>query len=322
MNRELSTFSIPATVRAAAKMLFVSLCGAFALLSPHSAFGMPDYQGSWYYTCPLDSIMGPVDVAVTSNGDVLVCQRVFRAERFTATGGCISHWTVSLNPTRLLAVDELPGGGTVVLDGEARKLHTFDVNGTPLATWGDFGDGVGRMIAPTSVRVSPSGQLFVPDYERGVVLVFSAAGVFLREWRTHTLPGEIAFDDSSQVYLASPTSGQMEVCSEDGTLLRRLSSQTPIASPQGLAFSPDGRLYVSDALTGTVTVMTRTGGFIERFGAYGSGPGEFNGVGRLACDQLGNLYVADEGNYRICKFGPGPSPSTRRSWGQLKVMHR
>jgi DNA-binding beta-propeller fold protein YncE len=268
--------------------------------------------------------MGPIDVAVSTSGDVLVCQRVFRAERFSATGGCISHVRVSSNPTQLLGIAGTPGNGSVVLDWQARKLHTYAADGAPLATWGTFGVGYGQLYEPSGVVVNPSGELLVSDAGSYKVLVFDLSGNFLREWPTPIKPGKIAVDDSGYVYVATSTMGTVAMCRDGGDLVRYIG--TPggnpgqLTLPMGMAISPDGRVYVSDGIFSMISVFTRQGVFIERFG--GQGAGQLSNPSRMAFDSVGNLYVVDEDNRRICKFGPGPSPSTRRSWGQLKVMYR
>lgn len=164
------------------------------------------------------------------------------------------------------------------------------------------------------------------DYGRQRVLVFTTSGQFVREWTPPVIPNALAIDDSGYVYVASSFTGQVAMCREDGTLVRYIARQgtSPgrVSAPSGIAVSADGLIYVSDYAINMISIFTRAGLYLERFGGDGGGPGQFNGVGAMDFDSLGNLYVVDENNLRICKFGPGPSPSTRRSWGQLKVMHR
>ena len=39
--------------------------------------------------------------------------------------------------------------------------------------------------------------------------------------------------------------------------------------------------------------------FISQFGIQGTGNGQFNGIGQIAFDSLGNTYVIDGSNYRV-----------------------
>lgn len=304
-------------------LALMSLCLAAAVTPAQSA---PEFQGEWHSTCPLDSTMWPVDVSVTPTDEVVVCQHIARGERFAGTGACLSHWYIRQDDSPLFSIAVTPNGGTVVLAGAARKLSTFDAAGAPLATWGTFGVGAGQLEYPAGVEVSLGGEILVGDYGRQRVLVFTTAGQFVREWIPPVIPNVLAADDSGYIYVASSLTGQVAMCREDGTFVRHIARQgtSPgrVSAPSGIAVSADGLIYVSDYANNMISIFTRAGVFLERFGGDGGGPGLFNGVGGMDFDSLGNLYVVDENNLRICKFGPGPSPSTRRSWGQLKVMHR
>ncbi len=302
------------------------LCAIIRLLTPHYADAAPQYQGSWYTSCPLDSAIGPVDVAVSATGEVLVLERVKRAHRFTGTGACISNWYVSLDPSQLSGIAPTPSGGSVVVDFGTRKIRTFAPNGDPITSWGTFGNGIGQLNLPGEPAISQSGELFVPDPGRGKILVFTLAGTFLREWVPTVRATHIAFDDSGYVFLANGSLGGVAMYTSDGEFIRTIAPPGTllgqVENPNGVAASPDGLVYISDVGNNTISIFTRTGTFIERFGGPGSGDGQFNAVSRLACDQQGNLYVVDQFNLRICKFGPGPSPSIKKSWGQVKAQYR
>lgn len=302
------------------------LCAMVRLLAPHYVYAAPQYQGSWYTSCPLDSAIGPVDVELSASGEVLVLERVKRAHRFTGTGACISNWYVSLDPSQLSGIAPTPSGGSVVVDFGTRKIRTFAPNGDPITSWGTFGNGIGQLNLPGEPAVNPNGDLLVPDVGRARVLVFTLSGTLLREWSPTVTPGRIALDDSGYVYLANPSFGTAGMFTPDGEFIRSIGTPGTLPgqheNPNGIAVSPDGLVYISDVGNNTISIFTRTGTFIERFGGPGSGVGQFDGIGRLACDQQGNLYVVDENNFRICKFGPGPSPSIKKSWGQVKAQYK
>jgi hypothetical protein len=52
----------------------------------------------------------------------------------------------------------------------------------------------------------------------------------------------------------------------------------------------------------TVALATPAPAFTARWGATGSGDGEFNAVSHVAADRFGNLYTADAMNHRVQKF--------------------
>ncbi len=59
---------------------------------------------------------------------------------------------------------------------------------------------------------------------------------------------------------------------------------------------------MADVNNNRIQVFTATGGFITKFGSFGSGDGQFGGTSELAIGGSCTLYVADLGNDRIQKF--------------------
>ena len=85
-----------------------------------------------------------------------------------------------------------------------------------------------------------------------------------------------------------------------------------------------------DISNNRVQVFTANGGFLFKFGALGTGNGEFNHPSGVATDCTGNVYVTDYGNNRVEKFGnPAaqppcvvPRPSNALSFGKLKLNRK
>ena len=89
-----------------------------------------------------------------------------------------------------------------------------------------------------------------------------------------------------------------------------------LLSPAGPGFSgpvsvttgPDGMLYVANRANPNqpdgvrITRCTKDGEFIDQFGSWGEGPGEFIWVTAIAFSPQGELYLADENNHRISVF--------------------
>jgi DNA-binding beta-propeller fold protein YncE len=88
---------------------------------------------------------------------------------------------------------------------------------------------------------------------------------------------------------------------------RRLGTMAASAlAAMGIAASRSGLVYVSD--TGRildhdrVKVYANNGSPQGQFGTRGTGDGQFPGVRGIAVDSLGNISVADRGNWRIVTF--------------------
>ena len=98
---------------------------------------------------------------------------------------------------------------------------------------------------------------------------------------------------------------------------------TPLDGPTEMAVDPDGNLWVVDGNHSRFQIFAPDGTFRESWGTAGSGDGQFNfteadqprtnPAGDIAFDPEGNFYVADTGNFRIEKFGPGRA--FLRAWG-------
>lgn len=78
-------------------------------------------------------------------------------------------------------------------------------------------------------------------------------------------------------------------------------------SPRGMAFGPDGSLYVVDMRNARVQQFAADGTFVRQFGSLGHGDGQFwreasRGPTGIAVGPDGSVYVADTWNYRIQKF--------------------
>ncbi len=78
-------------------------------------------------------------------------------------------------------------------------------------------------------------------------------------------------------------------------------------SPRGLAFGPDGSLYVVDMRNARVEQFAADGTFIRQFGSLGHNDGQLwresnRGPTGIAVGADGAVYVADTWNYRVQKF--------------------
>jgi hypothetical protein len=73
----------------------------------------------------------------------------------------------------------------------------------------------------------------------------------------------------------------------------------------GLATTRGGNLYVADTDNNRVQVFTAKGGFVDKFGAIGSGNGQFMSSQDVAISPDGSVFVADYRNDRVQKFSAG-----------------
>ena len=70
----------------------------------------------------------------------------------------------------------------------------------------------------------------------------------------------------------------------------------------GIALDSEGNVYVGDEWFNQISMFTKDGEWIGRWGRSGSGDGEVDGPWGLAFDKGDYLYVVDSKNHRIQKF--------------------
>ena len=93
----------------------------------------------------------------------------------------------------------------------------------------------------------------------------------------------------------------------------------------GIAIDIEDKVYVTDCDRNRVQVFTSEGGFITKWGSFGTGPGEFDCPTGIVVDVLGAVYVVDSGNHRVQKFtfpvSGVPVPVLATTWGKLKSQY-
>ncbi|MBL8993168.1 MAG: hypothetical protein JNM63_07495 [Spirochaetia bacterium] len=119
---------------------------------------------------------------------------------------------------------------------------------------------------PTSVRMDFNGNMAVVDSANSRVVILNPL--------TGTVVNQIAGGGSSANIL------QMN-------------------RPMDVATNTKQQYFVTDFLNNRVVRFDANCAFLESFGSFGSGAGQFNGPVGIAIDQYDTIYVADQANGRI-----------------------
>ena len=170
---------------------------------------------------------------------------------------------------------------------------------------------------PLGVASTPSGdRVYVTESDGPrTVVVFDRSGKKVGTLRPPTSTGPahtpvyVAISPVNQdVYVSDRATSAVYVYSSKGTYLRTFAPKGAAAknwAPLGLAFSPDGNLYVTDvgAPAHRLLVLS-TDGTLER--AIGV-PEHLTFPNGVAVDKRGNVFLSDSNNGRLLVFGPAGS---------------
>ena len=186
-------------------------------------------------------LQSPMSVAITTNGLLYVAHNngvdVMRYDgAFVRRIGCGTlkePWDVSVHQ-----------GDVFVADTGNHRVAVFSQDGNLIRTIGSQGTGPGQFKYPTSVAISPDGELYVSDYSNGRVQVLTPQGAYIREFGKGQLNTQhkLLFSGDKHVLVADQGNNRVAVFNQNGALVLSL----PCAKcPIGLAVGQKGDLLVA-----------------------------------------------------------------------------
>jgi sugar lactone lactonase YvrE len=235
-----------------------------------------------------------------------------------------------------------PSGGIVVADTFNHRILRVTPEGavTTLAGWddGDADDVATRAMLsrPKDVALGSDGAIWIADTQNNKIRKLTPGGEVVTvagstgglqdgpgaQARFYT-PHGLAVGADGAVYVADGDNHAIRKIVEGpvGASVSTLAggiegpadgtgAEAQFAYPTGLAFGPDGALYVADRYNHRIRRVT-TGGVVTTFA--GSTPGSVDGRGteaafneptRLAFDASGFLWVVDAGSHRVRRISP------------------
>jgi sugar lactone lactonase YvrE len=167
-------------------------------------------------------------------------------------------------PRDVLLLDD---GRLLVTDTGNHRLQLLDTNGEFIRVVGGFGNGLGQFNEPVGLAQGPDGSIYVADTWNGRIQRFSMPDLIpVSEWRVDAWDGQ------------------------------------SINNKPYLAVDSGGRVYTTDPEGYRVLIFSSSGGYLNRFGQFGTLSSNFGLPNGLALDDADNLYVADSVNNRVLKF--------------------
>ena len=213
----------------------------------------------------------PIDIALGSEGRVyILCrnQDSSMIRKYTVDDEDLG--TIGGGFTWAVAIIADSEENLYISDEAKHCISSFDKDGESLGSWGEYGDGDGKLNGPAGIAFDAEENIYVSDSLNHRVQKFTKDGTFISKWGS--------FGDGE---------GEFNM-------------------PWGITVDELGDVYVADWRNDRVQKFTADGEFIFAFGKSGSEDGEFNRPTGVAVDTHGDIYVADWGNDRVQLFNSEP----------------
>ena len=283
-------------------------------------------------------ITGPITIAsVTAGGDFTFGQVVVNGQRNGAVvEGCSLDTALNDGDSctlRVIFTPTAPGQRwhpLVVTDNDGKK-YSFGLAGVGTGVAVGFRPGSASAIAgnselstlstPASIALDADGNLYIADYDGGVVRKVDPSGVLT----TIAGGGDTDADDipATDAILQGPTAvavdaaGNLYISDWDASAIRKVDVNGTISTlesaevdgPTALRLDSTGNLYVADDNLHQVFELDKSGAFSVVVGTTQGYAGDgdaataaqLNSPEGLALDDSGNLYIADTDNHVVRK---------------------
>lgn len=170
--------------------------------------------------------------------------------------------------------------------------------------------GSGKLKKPVNTAIDDQGNIYVADTDRGQIVVYDAAGNYIRAFRR--------FDEKSRIVDVEIYKGKLYALDSRDNLIRVLDPNTGeqlrsfghdqaeaknnLALPYAMTLDAQGFLYITNLGSARVLKYDTDGNYIDGLGRMGSSFGEFARPRGIAVDSLGQIYVADAGFSNVQVF--------------------
>lgn len=234
-----------------------------------------------------------------------------------------------------------PDGDLYFTDRGNRVIRKVDHTTSIITTAG------GPYSFPTTLAFDHAGNLYIADkthirrVNRATNLMVTIAGngslTYSGDGGAATnagigLPAGFAFDAADNIYFSDPQNGSVRRIDKNTGIITAYAgtgvlpkpndvvgldhdaTQAQLTSPRGLAFGPDGSLYIADASSARILRVQAGTGILQS--VVGAGENKYDGDGGpsahahlhdpadILFDSAGNLYIADNFNAAVRKVTP------------------
>ena len=180
------------------------------------------------------------------------------------------------------------------------------------------------MVSPWGIAINSKQQLVVAEFGGKKVTVFDREGKKVRTTKSETRLTGVAVDEDDNIYV-SDNGNSVFKFSKEGKFMKVVGQKGiqpgEFTGPSLIKVIND-KLYVCDRGNHRVHILNTKLEYVDSFGCYGDGNGQFNRPNGIAQDGAGNLYVADTCNDCVQVFDcKGQFLSTFSKKGAASTKH-
>ena len=163
--------------------------------------------------------------------------------------------------------------------------------GTPIHT-------VSGVQKPEGIAINWNGEMIVAESAGSCISVFSPSGERRQSFGNISSPYGVTIDGNGCILVTDKNDHRILKYSSEGKLLKVVGSEgtgpLQFYYPRGIAYNPyNDRVYVVD-WNSRIQILDSNLSYVDAFGEGGRGEGQLRKPQHLACDDMGNVYVADE----------------------------
>jgi sugar lactone lactonase YvrE len=223
-----------------------------------------------------------------------------------------------------------PDGSVYVGDQSSSVVQIFSPSGAFLRELGVAGTRPGEFGAVGALAVAADNTLFVAEGTNRIDRFDATGNLFQSFGRGGDGIGEFRFGAGgggpspaggglaiagNSIYVSDSFNDRIQRFNLDGSGGAEIVSPGLLAYPRGLTV--DGlRLLVADDKHHRIAVFDIGGRFLRTFASGpGAAPGQLNAPFGIAVDGPGRVFVADDLNHRVVRFGPKSSYPYKARWG-------
>jgi sugar lactone lactonase YvrE len=209
----------------------------------------------------------PTDLEVGPDGSLWALDallgEVVRLDQDGAVAQALPTSDLGLYRPRGFAI--APDGTILIADTGGSRIVRLTSEGKRIDVIGPDVGGPERIRQPTDVAVGPDGQIFVVNGEAGAILRLSPSGAFERYWPVRAADTErgahLAIGADRTVWVSEPEGRRISRFTFDGApagVVDQTTAGRLLRVPVGIAFGPDGTLYVADVSLRAIVALSFT----------------------------------------------------------------